>query len=231
MFQQYVEPSRPADADSTVRIGGVEFVVGGWHAHEVERRDAIRTSGGDASIYKQLYAGRTFIHARDAVESIGAATWRRGAALAHSLRDLAEELRLFEETLLAALSAPSGLVAATVPPVCAAHLHEWADDERLGSDADALIDLGAVLQQLAAAFGIRRLPNKLQVPSIPHRQPVAISDSDAVADLERCIIPHLELLEKLQVELSKHAVVAKKGVRRVRDRVPKHPTGGVKYNK
>ena len=233
MLQHIVEAHAPpadgvAAGDAAlclVRVGGTEFVVGGWHAYETERRRAAIVSGGEADLYRQLYPGRTFIHARDAAESLGAATWRRGAALAHSLRDLAGELEQFEACLWAALGARAGPDSVSVPPMSAAELREAADSERLGSDADALADLGAALQRVGAAFGVAFVDGRPTVAALPAGPPVDVADSEAVADLERRTIPHLESLERLQAELSARAVAAKRGARRARRRIAKHPTG------
>ena len=238
MLQHIVAARAPTDGAPTdgaplclVRVGGTEFVVGGWHAHEAVRRSAAIVSGGETDLYRQLYHGRTFIHARDAAESLGAATWRRGAALAHSLRDLAGELEQFEACLWAALGARTGPDSVSVPPMSAADLREAADSERLGSDADALADLGAALQQVGAAFGVAFVDGRPTVAALPAGPPVDVADSDAVADLERRTVPHLESLERLQAELSTRAVAAKQGVKRARRRITKHTTGDAEGGK
>jgi hypothetical protein len=104
-----------------------------------------------------------------------------------------------------------------------------AADERLGSDPDALADLGDALQLIAAAFGDADAQPSApeRGVALPVRPPVDVADADAVAALERSTIPHLEALERLQAKLSTRAVAAKRGVRRARGRLAKHSTGDV----
>jgi hypothetical protein len=195
-------------------VGGVDYAVGGWGAYEIDRRRARWAHGGGR--VAAHYAGRTYIHAEDAVQSIlggaTAATGRAGgrSVLQRAALRLADTLGRIEDVLCEpdedgvwecrALRGDS----LTIPAVTSADLRAFAADAEtdpeamadLASDVAALVDsTGSVLAPLPPLAAGSRLP------ALPSRA-VPIDDDAAVLQLEADVGPYIASLEDLRAALA-----------------------------
>jgi hypothetical protein len=228
-------------------VGGVEYTVGGWGAYEIARRrerwEATRAGGhsrggvlGGAAAAEgrpgREYAGRTYIHADDAVRSVlgggaGPKSQRRAAPLQRAATRLADALARMEDRLCdpaddgvwecapaSALRGTPGFghrLAAdaalhfTIPPLTSADLRAFAADPEQAADPDTLSDLGEDALSVAAAVGEPApLMPALAARGLPPlpARAVPVSDDEAVLRLESAVAPYVATVEGLQAALA-----------------------------
>jgi hypothetical protein len=194
-------------------VGGVEYSVGGWGSYEISRRQArwaATATGGAAAAgaaAQSRYAGRTYIHAEDAVRSVveagkGAKVLRRAATA------LAAALRLKEEAMVAAMAtSPGGLV---IPPLTSAEVQDFADRADASVDPECLYEIGV---GVADVLGDPAPATPASLPTLPSRT-VYVSNDAAVLRLEAAVEPYVSALELMQAALAnqmekaaRHAIV------------------------
>jgi hypothetical protein len=216
-----------AASPARATVGGVDYAIGGWGAYEIDRRNArwVHGGGGPAERPGARYAGRTYIHAEDAVESLvagaKAATGRpagRGA-LQQAARRLADVLGRLEDILCEPdedgvwecqtawfRQARGEHDSLTIPAVTSADLRSFADDPIQEADPEAMYELAVSVATMVAASGevlpaLPPLAAGSALPALPSRA-VPIDDDAAVLQLEADTGPYLRTLEDLQAVLA-----------------------------
>lgn len=166
-------------------VGGVDYAVGGWGAYEiVRRRERWEATGGRQNKARnyahETYAGRTYIHADDAVASIvtskktPSALRRAAASLARALGALEDKLcepdddavwecasaMQLREKKPAKPNSPTAHAIITIPPVTSADLRSFVDDPHQEADPLAMYELSDQVNTIMAAIGAdpRQLP-------------------------------------------------------------------------
>lgn len=223
-------PPSPAAVSVPARaiVGGVDYAIGGWGAYEIDRRNARWANGGGAAERPGgRYAGRTYIHAEDAVESLmagaRAATGRAAGqgALQRAARRLADVLGRREDVLCepdedgvwecqAAWARAPGAGPShdslSIPAVTSADLRAFADDPAQETDPGSMYELATDVATMVAASGavlapLPALAAGSALPALPAGA-VPVDDDAAVLRLEADTGPYLRTLEDLRAALA-----------------------------
>ena len=207
-------------------VGGVDYAVGGWGEYEVaQRHEQYRASGG----MRRLVPAK-LVRAEDVVKALGDAVWQRPNALRAALDQFAVELGRLEDrmcepdesgawecgrvgTRVGTHARPSKLTDATaehwtltIPPLTSADVRAAATDSALASSAESMRDFDMAVRAVAATIGastcaLTDAASKIEiVPLI--EPPVAVSDDEAVLQLEESVLPHFASLEQMQAALA-----------------------------
>jgi len=210
-----LEDEDPNDRPSSAIIGGVEHIVGGWAKFAIDTR-CFRSKNDCTVRPGDLYSGRTYVYADDAVNSLTEETWRTPGVLKSAIIHLADGLARLEDQLCEPdgdsvweCGNPSGLASKiqhfsiAIPPLTSMDLRAAAADPRLGADPDAMRDLADAVLEVAAAVG-EELPPLPQIKGLADfpDHPVRVADDEAVLRLEASVAPRLETLEAYQAALA-----------------------------
>jgi hypothetical protein len=206
-------------------VGGVDYAVGGWGEYEVaQRHEQYRASGG----MRRLVPAK-LVRAEDVVKALGDAVWQRPNALRAALDQFAVELGRLEDRMcepdesgawecrrLGACACTCARTRAhaehwtlTIPPLTSADVRAAAADSALASSAEAMRDFDAAVRAVATAMGAvatamgaaPAATSKVEI--VPLIEPaVAVSDDEAVLQLEESVLPHFASLEQMQAALA-----------------------------
>jgi len=160
----------------TVFVGGVEHVSAGWAEYEIDKRaEAYK----HANSLESNYAGRTNIHADDAVRSILSARGGAGV-LRKATQRFSTALKGHEARLMGARE----FEQLTLPALTSAHLDDLAANAEYGADARELWELSRGVDQVAESMGEELWPDRAAATDLP-ALPTEVVRTDNVAEVSK----------------------------------------------
>lgn len=175
----------------TAVVGGTEYVVGGWGEYEVDRRAVLYDAGSLNPV--DVYGGRNYIYAPDAVESIVRGGSEDGRT--KSLREAVARLALVMKK-----KEPKKIMAGYLylPPITSWHVEDALVSE-LESDSEALGHLRRIFDALEGRDTESPVP-----PPLPEWY-APLNSVEEVKVLESEVVKYIGWLEKYRAQLETRA--------------------------